>query len=804
MLTELRMVLRGLLRTPGFVFVVVLSLGIGIGSTTTAMAWIDSFLIHPLAGVPASDRILSVYTRGPEGAQWSVSYPRFTRWRDALGPAVKGFASFSGRQFSFKSDGYGPERVWSAVVSGDFFDVLGVRPAHGRLLTRLDETGATPVAVITDRFWERAFKRDPRAIGTAILVNGQGFTVVGIAPPGFHGPMVGLSLDLYVPITTLPAVDPGNTSLTADGWQYLDTVARLADGATVAQAAAAFDLVSRQVAQSLGDRVPTVAGVRLLSETGATIFIKPLFYTLFGLAGVILLIASANVANLLLVRATRRGKELGIRLALGAGRGRLVRHLLTESLLLGLGGGALGVLLAFWGRGALAAVVPALPLPIDLSATISLPVLAAATLVTVGTALLVGLVPAVRATRPSLVGALKDELLPGSPRSWLRSGLVVSQVALSLIALVSAGLFLRSLRAAQAIDPGFRAPGSVLVGTTGLHMAGYPDSVGRGKMVQLLQRIRAIPGVTAAGTVDDLPMTLGNNSSRSVQPEGYEFGPAENTSIACASASDGYFEALGITVLQGRSFQAEDRRGAMPVVVVSQSFAKKYFRNRPAVGSLIIDGSVKWTVVGVVNDVVNERIGEVTPPFIYYPNDQFFNDEAFVVVRASVNPRSLIEPVRKAFQSIDPNLPFLEPRTMTESMAAGTFVQSMGVRLLGFMGVLALLLAAVGLYGVLSFAVTLRTREIGVRIALGAPERLVVGGVVGQSTRLVALGVVIGIGLAIGAATALRSQLFGVQPADPLTLAAVTVILLVVALAAAVLPARRAARVNPVITLRSE
>jgi predicted permease len=786
------------------VAVVVTSLAVGIGATTSAYSWIDSFLLHPLAAVPESSRLIAVFTKGPGGAEWSLSYPRFQRWRENLGAGVKGLAVYSVGQFSLKTPDFGPERVWGSVASGNLFDVAGIQAQAGRLFTLEDERNAAQVAVISDAMWTRIFHRDPTVVGRQVNVNSHGFTIVGVAPPRFSGTMMGVVLGLWVPVTTKPVLDPGNTSLTDDGWQWLEALGRLAPGTTLEQGAASLERTSRSVAQSLGDRVPVLAGVHRQGDSGAGPVIKPLFLTLFGLAGVILLVACANVTNLLLVRATKRSKELGIRIALGAGRGRVVRQLLLESALLSAIGGAAGIVLAYWGRGALGLVMPTMPWPVDLTATVSFRVVAIALLITGLTTFLVGLVPALRASRPSLVSSLKDELLPGSARSWLRSGLVVAQVALSLVALVSGGLFYRSLRAAQHADPGFSDPRHVLVASTGFRLAGYPDSVARVKLDQVLERIRQIPGVSDAGTTDDLPAVFGNNSSTYALPEGYQYGPDENQSIDYAKVSWGYFEAMGIGIVRGRSFQEADRIDGRPVVVVSEAFVKRYLKNRDPIGAQIKTRGKDHTIVGVARDVVKERVGQPATPYMYFVAAQQFADEVYFIVRTKLDPHSLVAPVRGALQSVDPNLPLLDPQTMAESMAAGMFVQSTGAVILAFLGLLALVMAAVGLYGVLAFAVSLRTREIGVRIALGAASSSVVGMVVGQAARMVFIGGVIGSGLAIAVAVALRSQLFGVQPADPVTLAAVALILAVVAVAAAAIPARRATRINPIVSLRSE
>jgi predicted permease len=390
-MTTLRHAIRSLGRTPGVVLVVILSLGVGIGATTTAYTWIDSFVLRPLPLVERSDRLVSIYTKGPGGAKWSVSYPSFHDWRAALPASVfEGMIVSSNQTLSLKTDRFGPERVWGQAVSGEFFDFLGVRMVRGRSFRPEEEGQAAQVAVISESLWERAFDRDPGAVGRQVAINGQGFTIVGISPKKFGGTLMALGFDLWVPVTTIAVLDPGNTSLTSRGWQWLQGFGRLKPGIAIAQARTAMTDASRKVSESLGDRQPELAGVRPLSEDGGGPFVIPLLLTIFGLAVVILAIACANIANILLVRASRRTTEISLRLAIGAGRWQIIRQLLTEGLVLAAAGGALGLLFAEWGRGLFQAALPRLPFPIRLTAEINPRVVAVAALVTVMTAVLPG------------------------------------------------------------------------------------------------------------------------------------------------------------------------------------------------------------------------------------------------------------------------------------------------------------------------------------------------------------------------------------------------------------------------------
>ncbi len=802
-MVNLRIAIRGLARTPGFTVVVALSLGIGIGAVSTALSWLDAFILHPLPAVVESDRLVSVVTQRPGRSPFSLSYPRFDRWREATAGSLD-IAAVTQEHLNLRTESLGPERVWGELASGNYFDVLGVRAIAGRTLTMADERSAAQVLVLSERVWDRLFARDPGLVGRQLTVNGHGFTVVGIVPARFGGSTIGLALDAWAPLTTLPLVDPGNTGLSRDGNHMLEGIARLPAGETLAAARARLEDASRRVAASLGDEIPKLAGIQLFSDTGAGRIMKPLFYTLLGLAAIILAVACATVTNLFLVRATSRGRELGVRAALGAGRAALMRQLLVESLLVAGLGGALGILLAFWGRDLLAALLPPLAFPVHLVGNVNARVLISAIALTLGVALVIGIVPALRASRPDLISTIKREGASGTPRSRLRSALVVAQVALSLTALVSAGLFFRSLTNARSADLGFRGLDRTLLAQTSFRLAGIPDSIAIGKLVQLLEGVRAVPGVTFAAASDDVPVSFSGGSSSTVRPAGYEPGPDEDLSVEYNQVSSGYFEALGIPLLRGRGFLDTDRRDSERVVVVNQAFVDRYWPGRDGIGAQINAYGADWSVVGVAPNVVVGLVGSTPGPYVYYPILQRFENKVVLVARTELDPVALVEPIRAALQTVDPNLPLLDPLTMRGRLEGALIVQSVGARLLAGLGLVALGLAALGLYGVLAFAVRLRYREIGIRMALGAASGRVVGLVVRQAAGLMVAGVVAGTGLALVVARLLRSQLFGVQPADPLTFGAVVLVLAVVAVGAAVYPARRASRVDPVVALRGE
>ncbi len=803
----LRHAIRSLSRTPGVVLVVVLSLAVGIGATTTAYTWIDAFVLRPLPLVERSDRLVSIYTQGPGGVRWSLAYPTFTDWRAALPSTVfDGMLVSSNQSLSLKTERFGPERVWSQVVSSNFFDLLGIRMIRGRGFQPDEERQAAQVAVISETLWERAFDRDPGAVGRQVTLNGQGFTIIGISPKQFGGTMMGLGFDLWVPVTTVAILEPGNTAITARGSQWLQGFARLRPGIAITQARVALTDASRSVGTDLGEREPTLAGVQPLSEDGGGPFIIPLVLTVFGLAVVTLAIACANIANILLVRATRQSQEISLRLAIGAGRWQIVRQLLTESLVLSAAGGVLGLLLAQWGRGLFSLALPPLPFPLRLTPEINYRVVGVAGLVSVLTAVLAGLAPALRFSRPSLVGAIKGESLPGSSRAWLRNGLVVGQVAMSLVTLVIAGLFGRSLLAARAADPGFTDPDRLLVASTSVRLAGLSDSAGLIVLDRLFERARQIPGVAGVSSTSDIPMQVGSNSSNGIDVEGYQSGPDENMSILRASVGPDYFETMGIRLIRGRAITADDRAGSPPVAVASLAFTQRFFGDGDPVGRRFrySAGSPWITIVGVAADVTLELVGETPPAYLYYPVFQRFDADFDLVVRTTIDPKAVVEPLRATMLSVDANLPLLDPRSMRESMDGSNFLPQVAARLLGGLGLLALSLASIGLYGVLSYSVSQRNKEIGIRVALGAATARVVRLVGRQAAWLVGLGVLVGGGLAIGAGQLLAKQLVGVAPADPITFGGVVGVLVLVGFAAAIVPARRAAKVDPVVVLKAE
>ncbi|MGE0353682.1 MAG: ABC transporter permease [Gemmatimonadales bacterium] len=801
-MSDFRLALRGLVRSPGLTLLIVLSLALGIGANTTVFTWMDTLVFRPLPVVPQPDRLVVLEARAPGGGGWSLSYPAWRDW-NAAQRSFEGIAGFKFSQLSLRDEGDPQaQRVWGLAVTGNYFDVLQVRPMLGRTFLPDEEAASALVAVISHGLWQRKFHGDSGVIGHQVMVNGSAVTIVGVVPPRFGGTTVGLGFDMWLPVTLL-----NGAGIERRGNHWLDAFARLKPGVTLGQARADLDAVAGRLAREHPDSDPHGSVVTPFSEDGAPSWFRPIFAALLGITALVLLIACANVANLLLARAIARQREIGVRVALGASRWRIIRQLLTESAVLAVLAGGAGILVAFVSRNLLLAFIPATPFPVALDIQLNPRILAFAVLVSVLTAVVFGLVPALRASRPDLIPTLKDELGSGiGARSRLRSTLVAGQIALSVIALVAAGLFVRSLRNAQAVDPGFRDPAHLLLISTDLTLAGYESQAPAQEVLdRLLAKIRAVPGVAEASYASAIPLGFGGSSSSRLEVEGYQPAADENMSIENNRVGPGFFPAMGVPLLEGRGILETDRSDAARIAVVNQAFAERYWPGEDPIGRRFNAGGDVWyTVVGIAQTGKYHKLSESPEPYVYFPNAMRFRYDLDFLVRTSSAPEALVAPLRRAFAEVDPNIPFLDPRTMEDHIGAAVFIQRIGAWLLAGFGTLALLLSAIGIYAVVWFGVSRRTREIGVRVALGASRRDVLGLIVGQSMRVAAIGMALGIVGALGVGRLLQSQLFGVNPRDPLTFSAIALVLSVVAIVASWLPARKAAGVDPVVALKSE
>jgi predicted permease len=829
---DVRYGLRTLRRAPGYTAAAVLTLALGVGANSAIFSLVNASLLQRLP-VREVDRLVFVQ---PGSAGSAFSYPEYAELRDHQ-TALDSLVAWGGIVASLNSDGQ-TDLVSGVIVTGNFFPMLGVGPAVGRLLGPNDDEapGAHPVAVISHGLWQRRFGGRPDIAGHEALLNGHRFTVVGVTPAGFTGGPPWVSRDLFVPMMMQAVMRPPRAGYSGEmdpdllrnrGNRWLMLLGRLKPGATAEQAQTALTPLFASLAQAAQPGRPPrpivvapVAGGDPV-QRAQMVSVAAL---LLSVVGAVLLLACANVANLSLSRAAARGREIAIRLAIGASGGRLVRQLLTESVLVALAGGLLGLALAFWTVASLRASPPppgALPLAVDFA--IDARVLAFTLAVSVVAGVLFGLAPALGAARTALVPALKEGMA-GADRRWrrvdLRSALVVGQVALSLSLLVAAGLFLRSLHRIQAVHPGFDAE-RLLSAPLQINLLRYTRDQGREFYRRVTEDVEALPGVEAAG-VARVAVLSGGGRVSSLHIEGRagaddqfrsEGGGVTATGTDTVSTNvvdPGYLDTLGIALLAGRGFGDEDGEKTPVVAIVNQAFERVHFpegSHRDVLHRRISLSGPRgpWLeVVGIVRDSKYRMLTEPSTPIAYVPLAQNHETGMVLYVRTSGDPAGLVAAVRGAVQSLEPNLPLPDVRPLTDSIGGSLYAARMGALLLGVFGGLALVLSAIGVYGVMAFSVSRRTREIGVRMALGAHRSTVLRLVLLDGMRLVLAGTVLGLAGALGAGRWLQSFLYGVSGLDAVTFASVPVILGAVALVACLVPARRAAKVDPLVALRSE
>jgi predicted permease len=801
---DLRYGWRLMLRRPAFTIVAILMLGLGIGTSVTIFSWLQTAL-QPIPSVPDRDRLVMLYGTTPTRNDLSTSYPNLADYRERRPTSIAGIAGQAIVPLNVTIGG-SPRRIYGLIVSGDYFEMLGVPPAVGRgFLPDEDRApGQAPVVVFSEPFWRSQLGADPGIVGRDVTINNRPFTVVGIAAAGFRGAIPHIAADAFVPMMMQAAVRSGDKLTNrSDGW--LQPVVKLARGVTREQAQADMRRVAQQVRV---DRALRGEGSIRLSEpwrsSDVTQAVTAVIGAQLAVALIVLLIACANVASLLLARAAARQKETAVRLSLGAGRLRLIQQVLVESTLLAVGGGAVGVAVAYWAAGLLQGFVPPTPFPVDLATSLDGRALAFALGLTAVSVFVFGLVPALQGSALSLAASLKDSASVTSSRSRavLRNGIVVAQVALSVLLVVCAVLFLRTLRNASAIDPGFSTR-QALLATIDLLPAGYDRARGTLFMQTLLARVRERPGVVAASTVRRPPLGM-TGSDTSFQVEGYTPSPGEEMSAVWNVVGGQYLETMGIGLAAGRDIADRDVAGARPVVVINETLARRYFAGRPALGGRVRFGGTALEVVGIARDGKYDSIIEAPRSAIYVPLQQFYVPDASLVVVTTGDPLSVLPGVQTAVRELDPNVPLFEVRTMAEHLEIATFVQRTAASVVTGLGIVALLLAAIGLYGVIAGSVAQRAPEIGMRVALGASRRDIVRMVLAQGTRIVAIGLALGIGLALAATRLLSSLLVGVTPTDAVSYLLTVGLLASVAIGAAALPARRAARMDPLVALRQQ
>lgn len=812
---DIRYGIKSLLKQPGFLAVGVLSIALGIGVNTTIFSFINTALFRPLP-FPQSQELVRLWDGN------SCSYPDYTAYRDES-KVFSGLAAYAQRPLNLSVNGES-QRIWGEIVTGNYFDVLRVKPVLGRgFLAEEDHTiGTHPVVVISNALWRRQFDADPAIIGKGINLNNHSYTVIGVMPEDFTGATVISRPDLWVPMMMEPAVNAGSRSLSSPDEGWLMVLGRLRPDAKLAAAQTAVETIASRLHQERRARNsgPEERGGRVVAVVPARGLMVPpqgqapvylVVAILMTVVSLVLLVACANVGNMLLARAVNRRREVAVRLALGAGRWRIVRQMLTESVLLSLLGGIGGLLLASWSASLLANFLPQTftgnSIPPDVTPDVR--VFIYAFLLSALTGVVFGLVPALQASKPDVIAALKDQELSfsaGRRRFSLRNLLVVTQIAVSLLLLITAGLFVRNLRNTQHAEPGFALDNGLMM-SFDLDSANYKTAQGKAFEDQLLARVRALPQVSAASLAESVPLSGGGSKSGLyVEGEPVPDQLDEDSLLSHNTVAPDYFRALGIPFVGGRDFNESDTTSSPGVVIVNETLARRLAPDGNALGKrLRMDSKGDYLeVVGVVRDAKYDQLAEKPVFFGYRPLGQRYRAAMTLHVRTTTDPLAAINQVRAEIRALDANLPLTNVETMQEHMRLLLAPARLLALLSSVLGVLALVLASIGLYGVMAYVVGSRTREIGIRMALGAQTSGVRKLVIGQGLQLALIGIALGLLAAFGLTRVLQSVLYGVGANDPLTFTGVAALWLGVALLACYIPARRATRVDPLVALRYE
>jgi predicted permease len=830
MLQDLRYAVRSLRKAPLFTAVAVFSLALGIGANTAIFTLINQLILQ-LLPVQHPEELVLLTARGAHygnnNGSNAISYPMYQDFRDK-NEVFRGMFCRYGDLFSLTTGGR-TELVNGELVSGNYFPVLGVGAALGRVFTAQDDLmqGGHPIAVLSYGFWKTRFGGDPGVLGKRIVVDGYPLTIVGVSQAGFDGVEPGSTVQIRVPMTMKKEVIPGQFySLNSRRGRFVQAFARLKPGTTLERAKAglqplfhqmlqmevqqkefsrATEYTKQQFLKMSMDVLPASKGRSSLRQQ----FYNPLM-ALMAIVALVLLIACSNVANLLIARATARQKEIAVRLALGASRRRLIGQLLEESVLLSAAGGAAGLGLAVLMDKTLIGFLPAGVTAVTLSSTPDLRVLGFTLAVSVLTGLIFGLAPAIQSTRPELAGTLKDQAgaVVGGTSVLLRKSLVVAQVALSLLLLIGAGLFVQSLKNLKGVNPGFRTENLVSFSVDPL-LNGYKDERCFQFYRQLTDRLTQLPGVTSAALAI-MPVLDGDEWDSTYTVEGYTAKQGESVDPHMQFVSPGFFDTLGIGVLVGRDFTLRDEKGAPKVGIVNERFARRYFGGVNPIGRHIGNGGdpgarLDIEVVGVVKDTRYESMREEVPYEVYLPYRQLsFVQGMTAYLRAQGDPAGLFPTLRQVVREVDSNVPVYRLRTLEQQVDKSLVTERMLAMLATVFGCLATVLAAVGLYGVMAYMVARRTREIGIRMALGASRASVMRMVLVEVLWLTGIAVALALPASLLLGMAVRSQLFGISSSDPMTMFVATLIIAIVAVASALLPARRAAKIDPIVALRYE
>ena len=817
LLKDIRYGVRMLLKNPGVTLVAIITLAFGIGANTAIFSGVSAFLFRPLSVPNATELIRPLEITEDREVTDEMSYPDYLDYRNQS-MSFTGLAAEDMVQAAIDSENQN-DVIWGQVVSANYFDVLNVTPALGRgFLQDEDKTiGANAVVVLSHSFWQRRLDSDPNIVGKVVQLNNRAYQVIGIAPEKFIGTKFALALDFWVPISMTEDLRRSPGMLTERGSHWMNVIGRLKPGVPIAQASAEMNAIAARLNQAYPDTRANTTQAKVMTEIDGRwedmggVF-KSAGAIAMAIVGLILLIACANVANLMLARAAARRKEIGIRLALGANRARLIRQLLTESLLLSLIGGSLGLLLAFWVTDLMQGFVPVIEYNIVSNFfAIDTRALLFTLAITLATGLIFGLAPAWHSSNPDVVPVLKGaaEVAPqGKRRTFtLRNMLVVAQVSLSLVVLVCGALFIKSFRKAQTMDPGFNNANGLIISLSPT-LIGYEEEQSRNFYRQALERVSHVPGVEAATYARPLPLGDSSNSNGPILKEGETLARGSaGRNIMYTVVSSGYFKTMQIPFVEGRDFDDRDTRKTQRVIIVNERMAEMLWPGESVIGKHVFIGPESHDaieVVGVVKTGKYRNLAEDPKPFFYYAMGQLRPTTMAMIIRGSVDPRSLVAPIRSQIQALDRRVPMFAVKTMAEHMTYALWAPNMAASFSLAFGVLAILLSAVGLYSVMAYVVSQRTREVGIRMALGADRSDVMKMITRQGMRLAAIGVGIGLVLALALARVLSSLLIGVSGYDVPTFLLVPAMLAAVALVACYLPARRATKVDPLIALRYE
>jgi len=812
MLEDVRYGARMLVKHPGFTLVAALSLALGIGATTTVFGLLNAMLLRPLP-VRDAATLVSLGKPGQGGSPiYTVSHPDYLDLRARAGTLAE-LVAWTEAPASVEINGQ-VEQVYGMLSSGNYFPVLGVAPALGRHFTPDEDQspGANPVVVLSFAFWLNRLSGDSSIIGRSVALNGQPFTVIGVTPRGFTSTYSVFAPAFYMPLMMQAQLlsKPGISS--SRGSSNLKLTARLKAGVTREQAQAAFSLLDRQIEAEYPPIGPTSRRLNLgieLTPVGAypsdlLVALLGIAAGLMGVVGSVLLIACANVAAMLLARATVRRREIAVRLAVGATRGRLIRQLLTESSLLFLTAGTLGVLLAFWMTRVLTAIPVPMGIPFALEVQVDLRVLAFSLVLALLTGVAFGLAPALEASRTDVQSALKDATsVGGFRRSRLRQAFVIGQISLSLVLLIGAGLFARALRYGQTVYPG-RNPETVLTVSLDPEVLGYTMPQARALHQRLTESVAELPGVEAVSMTRALQIGMGWANTGMAVEDAPELGSMVTETNTIAPR---YFETLGIRLVSGRDFTEADREGAPRVVIVNEAMARRFWPGASPLGKRVRFDEDKWAeIVGVAEDGRARVAGQSPPPFVYgaFAQSSSNNQSVTLLVRYRGDKNSLLADIRREARTLDPRLPLQLPMTLSAAVAMVTLPWRIAGSIAQGFGMLGLALAALGIYGLVAYTVSQRTREIGVRIALGAAPGDIRWLVLGHGVKLAVFGVAVGLVLSLGVTRALAAFLFGISASDPITYFGTAVVLALVTLAASYVPARNATRTDPLVALRQD